>query len=214
VTAPLIPERVTQGPLTYERVAPEHAADLARLMAEPLVLKTLWPWPEPPSETELNTRLQGFIDHWDRHGFGLWIMRDAATDEFVGRGGLEFNHIDGRPTVEVAWAVMPARWGEGLATELARLSVRTAFERLELRELVAIALPGNIASRRVMEKSGFRYDRDIVHVGLDHVLYLQRAPTDQGRLRTTQAPSADPLRTTQAPAPSDLGRKANYMDAF
>jgi RimJ/RimL family protein N-acetyltransferase len=78
----------------------------------------------------------------------------------------------------VAWAVMPARWGEGLATELARVSVRVAFERLELAELVAITLPDNTASRRVMEKSGFRYDRDIVHVGLDHVLYLQHPPAD------------------------------------
>jgi RimJ/RimL family protein N-acetyltransferase len=178
VTAPLVPERLTQGRLTYERVAPEHATELAALMAEPLVLKTLWPWPEPPSETELNARLHGFVDHWDRHGFGLWVMRDAASHEFVGRGGLEFNHIDGRPMVEVAWAVMPARWGEGLATELARVSVRLAFERLELAELVAITLPDNTASRRVMEKSGFRYDRDIVHVGLDHVLYLQHPPAD------------------------------------
>ena len=38
---------------------------------------------------------------------------------------------------------------------------------------------------RVMEKSGFRYDRDIVHAGLEHVLYLQRpAALEDGTRRT------------------------------
>ena len=42
MTAPLIPERFTQGRLTYERIGRRHAEDLAALMAEPLVLRTLW----------------------------------------------------------------------------------------------------------------------------------------------------------------------------
>lgn len=180
MTAPLIPERFTQGRLRYERVGPEHAGDLAALMAEPRVRKTLWPWPEPPSAQELGERLENWIDHWRRQGFGLWVLRDAATGEFVGRGGLEYNDIEGARVVEVAWAVTPQRWREGLATELARVSVKLAFERLELPELVAITMTENVASRRVMEKSGFRYDRDLVQAGLEHVLYLQ-SPGDASR---------------------------------
>jgi hypothetical protein len=38
--------------------------------------------------------------------------------------------------------------------------------------------PGNVASRRVMEKSGFSYEREFVEageeVGLPHVLYRRR----------------------------------------
>jgi [ribosomal protein S5]-alanine N-acetyltransferase len=173
VTAPLIPEDFTRGRLAYERVRAEHADELAALMAEPKVLATLWPWPEPPSPADLERRLDIWTDHWNRHGFGLWVLRDAASGDFVGRGGLAYNDIDGATVVEVAWAVTPARWGEGLATELAGVSVQMAFERLELNELTAITMTTNTASRRVMEKSGFRCDRHIVHAGLEHVLYLQ-----------------------------------------
>ena len=49
-------------------------------------------------------------------------------------------------------------------------------ERTDLLELVAFTLPDNLGSRRVMEKSGFVYERDIVHVGLAHVLYRHRRP--------------------------------------
>ncbi len=66
--------------------------------------------------------------------------------------------------------------GSGLATELARASVDVAFGPLELEQIVAFTPPDNVASRRVMEKAGFAYERDILHVGLPHVLYkLRRA---------------------------------------
>ena len=65
--------------------------------------------------------------------------------------------------------------GSGPATELAQASVDVAFDELGLREVVAFTLPDNVASRRVMEKAGLRYEREIVHVGLPHVLY---APGD------------------------------------
>ncbi len=94
----------------------------------------------------------------------------------VGRGGLQHTYVPGLNAIEVAWAIVPARWNQGLATELAAASVQTAFEMLGLRELVALTLAENIASRRVMEKSGFRFERDIDHVGLPHALYRQPAP--------------------------------------
>ncbi len=177
MSAPRVPEGFARGRLGYARITADHAAELAMLMGEPRVRRTLWPWPEPPGPPDVQETVDTLTDHWARHGFGLWALHDATTGQFVGRGGLEYNDIEGASVVEVAWAIMPARWGEGLATELARVSVQMAFERLDLIELVAITMPGNLASRRVMEKSGFSYHRNIAHAGLEHVLYLQRAPT-------------------------------------
>jgi RimJ/RimL family protein N-acetyltransferase len=56
---------------------------------------------------------------------------------------------------------------------LARASVTVAFERLRLPGLVCFTLETNRASRRVMEKAGFRYERDFVYKDLPHVLYRQ-----------------------------------------
>jgi RimJ/RimL family protein N-acetyltransferase len=54
---------------------------------------------------------------------------------------------------------------------MARAAIDVAFDDLRLGEIVAFTLPNNVASRRVMEKTGFTYERQIVHVGLPHVLY-------------------------------------------
>ncbi len=105
------------------------------------------------------------------YGFGLWLLRDRHTGEMVGRGGLQYTYVAEVHAVEAGWAIVPERWGDGLATELANTCVEVGFGDLDLTQIVAFALPDNIASRRVMEKAGFVFDRPIIHVGLPHVLY-------------------------------------------
>ena len=99
----------------------------------------------------------------------------------VGRGGLQYTYAPGLNEVEAAWAIVPERWGQGLATELAGAAVAAAFEELELPWIIALALPHNFASRRVMEKTGFTYERDIEYAGLPHVLYERRIRTRASR---------------------------------
>jgi RimJ/RimL family protein N-acetyltransferase len=165
------PERLEQGRLIYERITPEHAPALEALLLDPKVYAWLHPGEEPPTAADVRRHVVAKHAHWEHYGFGLWLMRDRETGDLVGRGGLQHTDaVEGEP-VEVAWAVMPARWGEGFATELAFTSVDVGFETLELERLIALTLPRNVASRRVMEKAGFSYERDIVHADLPHVLY-------------------------------------------
>jgi ribosomal-protein-alanine N-acetyltransferase len=51
-------------------------------------------------------------------------------------------------------------WGKGLATEGSHTSLRYGFEIVKLERIVAIAKPENIASRRVMEKVGMKYEKN------------------------------------------------------
>ena len=115
--------------------------------------------------------LENGLQHWEQYGFGLWIFRDQTSGVFVGRGGLRRVNLEGGTETEVAYALPANHWGRGLATEMAQVSVEIAFGRLNLTDVVSFTLPTNGASRRVMEKVGFSYERDIVHVDLPHVLY-------------------------------------------
>jgi RimJ/RimL family protein N-acetyltransferase len=169
-------ERVETERLVCERLTPDHAPELMRLMGDPRVARTLLASAEPPSEAEVVENLGAKVAHWERFGFGLWLLRDRATGEMVGRGGLQYTFVAGCNEIEVGWAIVPERWGQGLAPEMARAAIDVAFSDLRLGEIVAFTLPGNHASRRVMEKTGFRYERRIVHVGLPHVLYRLPAP--------------------------------------
>jgi RimJ/RimL family protein N-acetyltransferase len=114
------------------------------------------------------------LEHWAEHGFGLWIFRDRVSGAFVGRGGLRHVILEGRSEIEVTYALARDAWGKGFATEMATASLDVGFRQLALQDIVAFALPDNLASRRVMEKVGFRHERDIVYDNLRHVLYRRR----------------------------------------
>jgi RimJ/RimL family protein N-acetyltransferase len=110
------------------------------------------------------------IAHWEVHDFGAWHAFERSTDQLVGRIGSHVTVVEGVLEVELAWAVHPDHWGQGYAAELAIPARDLVFSR-GIRSVVAFTLPDNTASRRVMEKLGMTYERDIVHADLPHVLY-------------------------------------------
>jgi RimJ/RimL family protein N-acetyltransferase len=170
-------ERIETPRMVLERLRMEHLDEVSTLLRDPRVAATGWPGGEPPSEHEVLISVEDKQRHWERFGFGMWLMRDRETGEMVGRGGLQWTfYVEDLDEVEVGWSVVPERWGEGLATELALASIDVAFGPLGLERIIAFTTPDNVASRRVMDKSGFSYDRDILHVGQPHVLYKLRRP--------------------------------------
>ena len=118
----------------------------------------------------VESHLRRFLDRPEVH-----VSVSAANSKAV--AGLNTTRVAGEQAVELAWALVGTAHGRGLATEAALAAVAEA-RTLGLPEVVSFTLPGNVASRRVMEKAGLEFDRDITHGGLPHVLY---------RLRLTQA---------------------------
>jgi [ribosomal protein S5]-alanine N-acetyltransferase len=135
------------------------------------------------------------VAHWDRHGFGQWWWRDRAGGELVARGGLQWTMVGGEASIEVGWAVLPQRWNSGIATELATASIERGFDALGLDSIVAYTLVTNSASRRVMEKAGFAYERPVRHLELPHVLY--RLYRGEWRVLSRRAQASS--RTRNAP---------------
>jgi ribosomal-protein-alanine N-acetyltransferase len=170
-------ERIETERLVCERLRMDHLPEISRLLGDPRVSEWLWPH-GGPTEQDLTRMTTEKESHWERHGFGIWLLRDIRTQESIGWGGLQWTYLSELNQVEAAWAISPERWGQGLATEMAQGAITAAFGPLGLRELIAFTLPNNLASRRVMEKTGFVYERDIVHALLPHVLYRRRADPD------------------------------------
>lgn len=60
---------------------------------------------------------------------------------------------------------------QGIATEVAKVSLKYGFEEVKLDHIVAITAPEHIASRRVMEKCGLKYQKNAQFYNLDVVYY-------------------------------------------
>lgn len=171
------PDRIETARLVGERLALHHEDELVRLLLDPRVAETMWSPHETLTRADVRAGLQRKLAHWERHGFGQWLFRDRATGAMVGRGGPQHTMASGRDEIELGWVIVPERWGQGLATELARASLTVVFGQLALKEVIAYTQPDNSASRRVMEKAGFSYERLITFEAEPFVLYRHTAPS-------------------------------------
>src|ERR1700730_6327707 len=154
----------------------EDLDDLTGLLRDPDVVKYVGDG-KPVDREEAEKALKSIIKHWETHGFGRWLVVDKKTQDFIGFGGLR--SLFGTP--EVVYHLAKAYWGMGLATELARASVRFGFEEHQFERIVAIAKPDNGASIHVMEKIGMLYEMHTSYYDMDVIQYaITRADFQPG----------------------------------
>lgn len=158
--------------LLLTRMQADDLEDLTCMYSDPQVTATLG---GVRSTAWVAEYLDKQMAHWEAHGFGFWTLRDPLTRQFVGRGGLRHAMIEGQDEIELGYGLQRRFWGQGLATELARESMRVGFDDLHLPDIVCFTLTTNGASQRVMQKAGFRFERTIVYADLLHVLYRKTA---------------------------------------
>jgi RimJ/RimL family protein N-acetyltransferase len=165
---------------------PWRDADLvpfSRISADPAVMEYLRPLPDRASAEAWVARVR---EHWRRHRFGQWVVEIPSEADFVGVVGLASVAYEAHftPAVEIAWRLDRAHWGRGYATEAARAALAYGFGELGLDQIVAITVPINWRSRRVMERIGMTRapEEDFDHPHLPdgplkrHVLYRRCRP--------------------------------------
>ena len=66
---------------------------------------------------------------------------------------------------------MKEYWGKGIATESAIACVKLGFNNLGLNKMIAMVLPENIKSIRVLEKLNFEFEKDSIEDDLMAKIY-------------------------------------------
>lgn len=155
------------------------------LYADPEVTRYLPASPFSPQERTARF-YQYIVDHWARHGYGIWVVTQRTTGAFMGQCGL--NHIDELGEVELDYALARDYWGQGYASEAARAATRYGFATLGVPRIVALTFAENIASRRVIQRLGFRYERGVHIFGSDVLLHA--ATPEQFHRATAPQPAA------------------------
>ena len=90
-------------------------------------------------------------------GWGFWALEEREAGAVVGGVGLFPLAWEG-PEIELAYHVVPSRWGRGYATEAGAGLLDAAWRETDLDHVVAVAFEPNRASTRVMEKLGMTYE--------------------------------------------------------
>jgi [ribosomal protein S5]-alanine N-acetyltransferase len=96
---------------------------------------------------------------YEQHGFGLDLVESRQSGLGVGICGLL--RRDCHPDVELGFAFLPTARGQNYAFEAGRAALDFGTRSLGLTRIVALTAPDNMASIRVLEKLGFRFERTV-----------------------------------------------------
>jgi ribosomal-protein-alanine N-acetyltransferase len=170
----LTTERLTLRPFTLDDL-PQHA----RLYEDPEITRWLGdgPWIGEQARARSERAVRRFVSHWADHGFGVWAVEERSSGRFLGQCG--FNTLEntlGTGEVEILWALDQRAWGFGYATEAARAALAYGFDVVGLDRVVALARPQNGPSRRIMDKLGMRWEKELDVFGAPAVYYAVVAP--------------------------------------
>jgi ribosomal-protein-alanine N-acetyltransferase len=157
------------GNLSLRRPMRADGIALARLWLDPRVMEFLGGVRE---EAHAAGAVDGFVEHWDVHGFGMYVVEVEGLSNPVGVCGLSvLEEEPGRP-VELNYALHPSAWGRGIATRAAQTVLADDARGLSVDEIVAMTQEANRASQRVLERLGFDHQQSITRWGSPQRWYV------------------------------------------
>ncbi len=148
---------------------PEDAPFLYELNADPEVLKytgdVRFENPEAAAHFISN------YNDYALHGMGRWACIQKSSSAFLGWCGLK-RHVKSNE-VDVGFRLLKKQWGRGFATEAAQSCLHYGFGYLQVEEIIGRAQKDNVASIRVLEKLGMKFNGNFefdLHPGVKYKL--------------------------------------------
>jgi RimJ/RimL family protein N-acetyltransferase len=145
--------------LALRRFTAEDVDILIELDSDPEVMRFITGG-RPSSREEIETLIMpAFLGYDERfRGLGFWAAVEKSTGRFI--GWFHLRPAEGAADdVELGYRLRRSVWGKGYATEGSRALIDKAFAEYGARRVFASTMVVNVASRRVMEKSGLRFVR-------------------------------------------------------
>jgi len=139
--------------LVLRQIFPEDLPAMFRIQSDPEVARYFGrPADTTPEETQ--KRLECIITGVRECTSIRWALTPRDSGELVGSGGF-WRWDKAHRWAEIGYELLPSHRGKGLMPEALAAMIRFGFERMELHRVEANIDPGNVASRRVLEKLGF-----------------------------------------------------------
>ncbi|WP_342567278.1 GNAT family N-acetyltransferase [Psychrobacillus sp. FSL K6-4046] len=94
--------------------------------------------------------------------FLQWIFQHYELNKEYGLKLLVPQVIEGREELEVGYWIAREHWGNGYASEAAKSLLERGLSQLGEDRYISLVQKGNLASRKVAEKTGMRLAKEII----------------------------------------------------
>lgn len=119
----------------------------------------------PPAKEKMREAIARHTRRWLENGFGEFAVIKKASGKLIGYCGLQY--LDDTEEIEIYYGFPKKYWGKGFATEAAQAVLKFAFDKANPAQVVGVTSPKNIASQRVLEKIGLKFQGEIFCYQMD-----------------------------------------------
>lgn len=192
------------------RIAPADIGRVFQGLSDPLVIAH---YGVAYDSLEATQRQMDWFEEIHAAGTGVWwgICEPGADAPLIGACGLnDIRAEHGRG--ELGYWLLPGHWGRGIATECVGAMLEHAFGAMGLHRVGADVDVGNHASRRLLERLGFRLEgvrRSYERKGGAHIDLMY-----YGRLATDPLPTPGLRLGVRLARAADVDRVAPLFDAY
>ena len=110
-------------------------------------------------------------NNYGKYNCGRWAVILKTSKEWLGWCGIKYMPVPDE--FDIGYRFFRKYWGNGYATESAIACLEYGFDQLKINKIVGHAMKENIASIKVLEKIGMKYEKDILMDGEHAVLYVK-----------------------------------------
>jgi [ribosomal protein S5]-alanine N-acetyltransferase len=161
----LVSTRLETARLVIRTFEARDADQWLAMVTDPAVRQFLPPGPELTAED--SQRIIGERQAMERDlGHAMWAVEEKATMAFLGQCGLRPVDEGAGPEIDLAYHYTTACWNKGYGTEAAIAVLGHGLGPVGLDAIMAVVVPENVGSWRVMEKAGMRYEGLVDYYGM------------------------------------------------
>ena len=137
-------------------------------------------FPRTLTDDETATLITKINNHFEKYGFGLFVVEKTATKEFIGFTGFMVPSFKSffTPCIEIGWRIKKDEWNNGYAMEAAKACLQYGFEKLQFEKVYSFTSKINLKSEKLMQKIGMIKDGEFDHPDISfdnplcrHILY-------------------------------------------
>lgn len=156
---------LTTNRLRLQELKPDDAAFVLDLLNEPAFHRYIGDKGIRKRKEALKYLEDGPMASYNNHGYGLYLVKEKASDASAGICGLKKRAVLELP--DLGYAFLKKYWGQGYATEAGRAVLQYARKELKLSRIAAITHPENEGSIKVLTKLGFQFKKIVTLSGFD-----------------------------------------------
>ncbi len=93
------------------------------------------------------------LDSWDKSNC-TWIIENKDSSEIIGSFAARYEDHK----IDIGYLLIKSHWGKGYMTEVIESFINEVFKDKDVQRIWAVCDAENIASKRVMEKAGMKYE--------------------------------------------------------